>query len=280
VTDQTQDTRHEGAEPPRPPIPDLGFFAGSPTPSGGSPVFGGSPVGGAPSPFGALAASPFGTPAASPFGTPAASPFGAPAASPFGAPAPWAGAAGAPLQPTRSGLSTGWKAAAAAAAVVVLIGLVLGGRFGWQQFVADPVTPDTLMTMPKVTGPVADDVVAQFRSSMGDELSTGSTSEVAFYTDGRGSGYVLVAIRGGGGNDSGSGNSSEAGSTDPFAGWAKSTVGGTTCYSKPAQAAAGAGVTFCARGLWRRAVVVLGIADVPPAAPIVARATDEAWDAQ
>ena len=40
------------------------------------------------------------------------------------------GATNATLQPSRSGLSTGWKAAALAAAGTVLIGLVLGGRFG------------------------------------------------------------------------------------------------------------------------------------------------------
>jgi hypothetical protein len=167
-----------------------------------------------------------------------------------------------------------------AAAVVVLIGLVLGGRFGWQQFVAHPVTPDTLMGMPKVAGPAGDDVAAEFRSSTAPELATGSSSEVAFYTDGRGVGYILVAVRGGGGRPSGSGDASGAESTDPFAGWTKSTVDGTTCYSKPAQNAAGAGVTFCARSLWRRAVVVLGIADAPPDPIAVTRATNEAWDAQ
>jgi hypothetical protein len=157
---------------------------------------------------------------------------------------------------------------------------VLGGRFGWQQFVAHPVTPDTLMGMPKVAGPAGDEVAAGFRSSMAPELPTGSTSEVAFYTDGRGVGYILVAVRGGGGRPSGSGDASGAEGTDPFAGWTKSTVDGTTCYSKPAQNAAGAGVTFCAHSLWRRAVVVLAIGDAPPDPISVTRATNEAWDAQ
>ena len=62
MTDQTQDTWHEGAEPARPPVPDLGFFAGAPTPSGGSPLFGSSPPSAAPSQFGAPVASQFGTP--------------------------------------------------------------------------------------------------------------------------------------------------------------------------------------------------------------------------
>ena len=62
--------------------------------------------------------------------TPLPAPSARPPPSPFGAPAPWAGATNAPLQPSRSGLGTGWKAAALAAAVIVLIGLVLGGRFG------------------------------------------------------------------------------------------------------------------------------------------------------
>jgi hypothetical protein len=259
VTDQTQDTRH-GAEPPRPPIPDLGFFAGSPTPSGGSPVFGGSSPGGAPSPF----------------GTPAAAPFGTPAAAPVGAPAPWAGATGAPLQPTRSGLSTGWKAAAAAAAVVLLIGLVFGGRFGWQQFVADPVLPERLAGMPRVTGPAADQTSAQMADQVGEQLSPGSKTKVALYTYGRGIGYLVVAVRGG--VKSGSGGSGEG---DSEAGWTRTEVDGATCMSRSEPSAHGpVGTTFCTRGFWRRAVIVYAFATLLPDPVTVARATNEAWDAQ
>jgi hypothetical protein len=165
----------------------------------------------------------------------------------------------------------------AAAGVIVLVAVVFAGRFGWQQFVADPVTPDTLMGQPKVSGADGAQVAAEFRSNMGAEFAAGTTSAVAFYSDGRGLGYLLVAVRGGGGKPSGS---SGAGSSDPFAGWSKSTAEGATCYSKPAQVAAGAGVTFCVRSLWRRAVVVLGIADLPPDPATVALATNQAWDAQ
>ena len=96
MTDQTQQARREGAEPPRPAVPDLGFFAGSPTPSAGSPVFGASPVGAAPSPFG--------TPAAPPFAAPA--PFGGPA--PFDTPAPWTASGAHPGRTRWSGRATHW----------------------------------------------------------------------------------------------------------------------------------------------------------------------------
>ena len=103
------------------------------------------------------------------------------------------------------------------------------------------------MGLPKVGGSAGADVAADFRSNA--DLPTGSTSEVAFYADQTGMGYVLVAVRGGGGKPSGSGDFSGAGSADPFAGWTKSTAEGATCYSKPAQTAAGVGVTFCTRKL-------------------------------
>ncbi|MDQ1601565.1 MAG: hypothetical protein QOD68_3039 [Actinomycetota bacterium] len=271
VTDQTQDTRHEGAEPPRPPIPDLGFFAGAPTPRDPSPGFGGSSPGGAPSPFGTPATSTFGTPAASPFGTPAASTFGTPA--PFDTSAPWAETGQHPSG--RSGWSGRARALVAAAAVIVLVAVVFGGRFGWQQFFADPVTPDTLLGMPKVTGAGTDEMANQMRDQLGDELSSGSKAEVALYTNGQGMGILLFAIRG----SDGPGASSSNGK-DPFAGWAKSQVGDTVCYSKPAQTPAGIGTTLCTRTFWRRAVIVVGLSTPSLAPQSVAQATDEAWDAQ
>jgi hypothetical protein len=263
VTDQSQDTRHEGAEPPRPPIPDLGFFAGAPTPSGGAPGFGGSP------PVGA--SSPFGTPAASPFGTPAASPFGTPA--PFDTSAPWAGTGQQPG--ARSGWSGRAKALVAAAGVIVLVAAVLGGRFGWQQFFADPVTPDTLMGMPKVTGAGTDEMAEQMRDQLGDELSSGSKAEVALYTNGQGMGLLLFAIRGSDRPGASSGDGK-----DPFAGWTKSEVGDTVCYSQQAPTPTGIGTTLCTRTFWRRAVIVVGLSTPSLTAQSVAQATDEAWDAQ
>jgi hypothetical protein len=49
MPEQTQDDVVQGAAtPPRPPLPDLGFFAGPPAPAGGSAGFGGSSSSGAP----------------------------------------------------------------------------------------------------------------------------------------------------------------------------------------------------------------------------------------
>jgi hypothetical protein len=261
VTDQTQDTRRDGAEPPRPPVPDLGFFAGGPGPSGGSPGFGGALPAGAPPPFG--------TPAAPPFGTPG--PFGLPA--PHGAPAPWPGTGQHPG--TRAGWTGRAKALLGAAAAVVLVVLVLAGRFGWQQFVADPVTPDTLIGMPKLSGAGTDEMAQQTRDQLGDALAPGSKAEVALYSNGQGTGLVLFAIRGSGrpGTSSGSG-------TNPFADWTETRVGDTTCYSQPAQTPTGIGATLCTRSFWRRAVMVVGVSTPSLTLQSVARATDEAWDAQ
>lgn len=260
MPEQTPDNAVPGAATPlpAPPVPDLGFFAGPPASTVGSGGFGGT----VPSQFGGAGSSPFGTSAASPFGTPAA--------SPFGTPAPRAATTG--IQPVRSGLTTGWKAAALAAAVVVLTGLVLGGRFGWQQFVADPVAPDTLLGMPRV-GDVSDEEIKNIQDGLSGELSTGSAAKVALYSDGQGTGYMLFAVRGGSSPDSGSGD-------DAFASWTKTEQDGTACYSNPAQAAAGVGATMCMNGFWRRGVIVLGMGLTAPDPATVARATNEAWDAQ
>ena len=245
MPEQTQDNVVPGAATPppaRPPVPDLGFFAGPPASTVGSGGSGGS----VPSQFGGAGSSPFGTPA------------------------PRAATTGIPQ--VRSGLTTGWKAAGLVAAVVVLTGLVLGGRFGWQQFVADPVVPDTLLGMPRV-GDVSDEEIKNIQDGLSGELSTGSAAKVALYSDGQGTGYMLFAVRGGSSTGSGSGD-------DAFASWTKTDQDGTACYSKPAQAAAGVGATMCMNGFWRRGVIVLGMGLTAPDPANVARATDEAWDAQ
>ena len=199
------------------------------------------------------------------------SPFGGPAAS---LPASVSPAAAGQLPQAGSGDGR-WKIVAAAAALVAVVVLVLAGRFGWQQFVADPVVPDTLAGMPLLSGPEVaagtDGAVAGMRR----ELGSGSAAKVGVYTNGQDAGFILFALRGG--NRPGAGGSERS---DPFAGWAKTDLDGATCWSKPAQAATGMGVTFCMKGLWRRAVVVMGIAATPMDASLVARATDEAWDAQ
>lgn len=259
-------TGRTGAEDlpaPRGPVPDLGFFAGPPPPrdpgafGGAPPQFGGSApsqFGGAPSQFGAPAASQFG-------GTVGTLPPPGPAA----------------LAPAR-GIGPTWKIAAAGAALVLLVGIFFGGRFGWQQFMADPVTPDTLMGMPRVTDASADQLLQGAQDGLADELSSGSAAKVALYSDGQGVGYILFAVRGG--SRPGSGGSSPSSGDDPFAGWTESEEDGTRCYSQPAQVAAGLGVTMCIHGFWRRAVFVMGMGLTPPDPAVVARATDEAWDAQ
>ncbi len=281
MPEQTQDNVVPGAvTPPRPPVPDLGFFAGAPTPRPmGSPAFGSGP-GTQPAQFGTPQAAPFGTPAASQFGQPGPAPFGSPASSFGSAPAPVGSASG----PGPFSGGAGWKLALAGGAVVVLVALVLVGRFGWQQFFADPVAPDTLMGMPKVGGADSDAMAAQMAEGFGEELGSGSKTAIALYSDGQGSGYVLAALRGGAGpspsgDDSGT-SGSPADEQDPFAGWDKTTLDGVDCYSKPAQAAGGMGTTVCMRDLWRRAVVVFGLGALPPDPATVARATNEAWDAQ
>ena len=241
--------RDESRPAPAGPVPDLGFFAGPPA---ASSAFGGSPQ--------------FSAPPAAPFGTPASS-------SPFGGPL-------LPAPPDRTshasrrGWSTGWKVGAGLGVAVVLLASVLGGRFGWQQFVADPVVPETLMGMPKVAGPGSDAIPQEMTGQLRSDLTDDSEVVSALYSDGQGSGYMLVSVRGSSRPGEGSGDE------EPFAGWTQSTHDGMTCSSKPAQAAEGLGVTFCMRGLWRRAVFVYGIALTPPDPATVARATAEAWDAQ
>ncbi|HEU4997758.1 MAG TPA: hypothetical protein VFT68_02355 [Lapillicoccus sp.] len=273
---------------PARPVPDLGFFAGAPQPRDGG-AFGGAPssggqfgafgapaappgqlggpapgqFGGAPSQFGGAPADQFGQfGAAGPgFGNPS-SPFGAPAyPGPIGAP-PGAG----------TGFGSTTKLVVAGVAVVLLLVAVFGGRFAWQQFVADPVLPDTLGGLPRAADTDAD--LSSMQQGVTDQLAAGGTAKVGLYTDGQGSGYVLVAVRGGS-------DSTDPGSEpDVLATWTKTEQDGTTCFTNPAQAAQGLGVTMCVQGFWRRAVLVLGMGVTPPDPAVVAQVTGEAWDAQ
>jgi hypothetical protein len=278
VTEHDRQDRTDAAEAsdatvpaPRGPVPDLGFFAGAPLPrDAGS--FGGPPSqfgGPAPSQLGGPAPSQLGGPAPSQFGGPQAAPFGTPVATPFGAPAPaLPGPAGQP------GDSSTWKLLAAGVVVAVLLVAVFGGRFAWKQFAADPVLPDTLGGMPRIAGAEADAELAGMQQDVAGDLASGGSAKLALYTDGQGFGYVLVAVRGG---SSRPGSGSDA---DALASWSKSEQGGTTCYSKAAQAAEGVGVTMCLQGFWRRAVAVVGMGVTPPDPALVAQVTEEAWDAQ
>ena len=243
--------------PPR-PIPDLGFFAGPS--SRRSSAFGGAPVATAPS--GPAAGNQFGAaPAVNQFGGPV-SPFGGQLAAPAAPPA----RAGSAFPRSRL------VAAGIALALVVLV--FFGGRFGWQQVVADPVLPATLGGMAKIEDTSSAPVIQAMQQGMTEELGVGSEAKVALYADGLGARYMLFAVRGGGrpGSDSDG--------ADAFAGWSETRQDGATCWSKPAQAQAGLGVTFCMRGFWRRAVLVMAIGATPPAPATVASLTAEAWKAQ
>ena len=262
------------------PVPDLGFFAGAPQPRDGGGFGGAAPAsGGQFGTFGAPASpsSQFGGPApTTQFGQFGGAPTDqlAGPVSPFGGPAPaFPGPAGPPPGARTGGGST-TKLVIAGVAVLLLLGSVLGGRFAWQQFVADPVLPETLGGMPRLAGAEADPELGSMQQGVTDELAAGGTAKVGLYTDGQGSGYVLVAVRGG------SDSTDPESEPDLLASWTKSEQDGTTCYSKPAQAAEGVGVTMCVQGFWRRAVLVLGMAVTPPDPAVVAQVTDEAWDAQ
>jgi hypothetical protein len=253
-------------------VPDLGFFAGS-GPGGGqapgtSPGFGAQAPSGPPSTFGGPPSTFGGPPAASSFGGPA-SPFGGPPADPpYGAPA-WTGSAPA----AAPGGGSRWKIAVAAGSVVLLVVLVLAGRFGWQQFGADPVAPASLGGMPKVSGPEVDAMAGQLDAELGQDLTVGSKTAVALYSDGLGTGYLLVAIRGG--SRPGSGDDKNT-----FSSWSETTLDGATCRTSPTAAPNGMTSTICMRTLWRRAVMVVGFSTRTSDPATVARATNAAWDAQ
>ena len=247
------------------PVRDLGVFAGPANGGGGSSF--GAPAGGS---AGAASGQIGGGSSTNGFGSaPAGSPFGsAPAGSPFGGPSQQV-AHSAP--PTGSASPT-LRLVVGIVGVVVLAGVVLGGRFGWRHFVATPALPDTLLSMPRLTDPSFADGLREAQQSLDDELTAGSTAEVALYSDGRGLGLMLFALRG----------SSRPGDADDAltAAWTKSAHGKVQCFEQPAQAAAGMGVTFCVRGFFRRAVVVMAFGVTPPDPVMVARGTEEAWKAQ
>lgn len=242
-------------------VPDLDYFGGAVAPAAASAVGGSAQVGGG-SQFGG-GNQRFGS-GNQQFGG-SAQQTAVPA--PFGTPVP------AGPRPGRENQRSAWKVVAAGGALVLALVAFFGGRFAWQQFVADPVVPETLAGQPRMPGAEDDPAMGDaLRELVDDQLTPGSDAKVGFYTSGQGSGYILVAIRGGarGGGDG----------QDAFQGWTETSHDGTTCHSKPAQAASGMGVTVCARGFFRRAVVVFGLGLTPPEPAVVASATQEAWDAQ
>ena len=236
------------------PFPDLGFFAGPPVGGAGSP-FGGQQFGGT------STANQFGTaPAVNQFGGP-------PALTSFGTPTHH------PEQPRPTGPSNGstTKVVAGVLGLVLLVGAVLGGRFTWRHFFDAPELPETLLGAPRLTDPSLEAGLREAQEGVGAELTAGSEAKVALYSDGQGLGFMLFALRGSG----------RPGDDDTaMEGWAESEHGKAQCFSKPAQAEVGLGVTFCVRGFFRRAVVVMAFGLTPPDPVMVARGTDEAWRAQ
>jgi hypothetical protein len=240
--------------PPR-PIPDLGYFAGPAKPRGTS-SFGSVP-----------AQRPNGSPAPSRFTTPGVNQFGtAPTAPPFGTPQrqdPWgAGPPGA----AKSSMSSSAKVIALVIGLVLIAGSVTVGRFGWRHLVADPVVPDTLQGMPRLTDPTADAAIRESQASIGKELTAGSKVKAALYTSGSGSGFLLFALRGSSRSGQDTGDLKRATET---------TYGDVHCYTNLLQT--GTVATVCMRWFFRRAVIVMGFGSDPVT---VAKATDEAWKAQ
>ena len=254
------------------PVPDLGFFAGAPAGGSGS-SFGGGGGGAAPSGFGgAPTSNQFGSAPANQFGSaPAVTPFGtAPVGTTFGAP----GQRVAPPAAGRGGVSPTTKVVAGVLGLVLLAVAVFGGRFVWRHFFADPTLPETLMGAPRLVDASIEAGLREAQDSVGAELTAGSEAKVALYTDGQGLGYMLFALRGS--DRPGTGGEGDSAT----AGWTESKHGNIACFQKPAQADTGLGVTFCVRGFFRRAVVVMAFGLTPPEPAMVARGTEEAWAAQ
>lgn len=237
--------REPEARPAAPTIPDLGFFA---------------------QPGVAASANQFGSPPANPFGSTPVNQFGSPV-NQFGSPTGYAPVA--PPAPSRRGMSAGMTALIAGVVLVALVVVVVGGRFGWQQFVADPVVPETLMGMPQVTGATVDGALAAAKDSVGEELTAGSEAKVGLYSDGGTGVYIVFALRGG---------SNGTGEGDMPDGWTQTRHGKVDCFQPPAGTAE-ASATMCARAFFRRAVLVMSIGP-STSASTVAEATDEAWRAQ
>jgi hypothetical protein len=169
MTEHGPSTQTPGAvPPPRPPVPDFGFFAGAPSTVAGSGFVG--------------VAQPGGTPAPSPFGTPQAVPFGAPPppppAGPFGASPP------SPVAVVTA--PSGWPASKIAkrigipVAVVLVLGIfgtgVLGGLAGL--LAGDLKLPPTLQGLPLSSEPAAVNAASELeadleRRNSGDAVAGG-----------------------------------------------------------------------------------------------------------
>ena len=243
--------------PPR-PIPDLGFFAGPAKPRGIS-SFGTAPP-----------QAPSSSPAPSRFSPPTVNQFGRATAAPPLVGDPWgAGPPGA----AKSSLSISpGKVVALVLALILIAGSVTVGRFGWRHFVSDPVVPATLQGMPRITDPSFEAGTQALQDSVKKDLTDGSKAEVGLYSDGQGLGYMLFALRGS--------SRPGQGDDDELKDAPKTTLGNVECYSIPSAPGDGVAATMCMRAFYRRAVLVIAFGVVLPDPVMVAKATDEAWDAQ
>jgi len=157
--------------------------------------------------------------------------------------------------------------------LLVLVLAVTGGRFGWRQFVADPVVPETLQGMPRITDPSFEAGTRSIQDSVKKDLTAGSTAEVGLYSDGQGLGYMLFALRGSSRPGQGDGD-------DELKNAPKTTHGDVECYAMPSAPGSAVAATMCMRSFYRRAVLVMAFGVTRPDPAMVARATDEAWKAQ
>jgi hypothetical protein len=228
-----------GSAAPR-PIPDLGFFAGPP--SRGTSSVAPAPVFGAPAPV-------FGVPQ-----SPDAWRAGPPAAA-------------------KTSMSSSVKVVALVIGLLLIAGSVTAGRFGWRHFVADPVVPDTLQGMPRITDPSFEAGTQALQDSVKKDLTAGSKAEVGLYSNGRGLGYMLFALRG-------SSRPGQGNNDDELKDAAKTTHGDVQCYAMPAAPGDPVAATLCMRSFYRRAVLVMAFGVTRPDPAMVAKATDEAWKAQ
>ena len=178
--------------------------------------------------------------------------------------------AAAPVPPRR-GVSP-WLLFGVIGVGLGLVAALFIGRFAWQQFAQTPVVPDTLMGMPRLVGAEIDEQVEAIRREVGQDLTAGSATRVGLYTDGQGTGYVVMALRGG----ARPGRADDADMT----GWTQSQQDGATCWSQSATVPGGVAVSYCVRGFFRRSVAVFAVGATPPDPFVVAQATREVWDAQ
>jgi len=250
MTEHGPSTQTPGAvPPPRPPAPDLGFFAGAPsTVVGSAGLVGGAQLGGPPAP--------------SPFGTPQAGPLDAP--PPTGPAGPF----GAPIPPPPAVVTTpsGWPASKIAkrigipVAVVLVMGIfgmgVLGGLAGL--LAGDLKLPPTLQGLPLSSEPGAVNAASELeadleRRNSGDAVAGGYGDMTSM--------LFLVGQRTHASTEREMADANVSSTT---------VVGDNTCGTSTD------GLSVCLRTSRSTTIIVIGSLPLSQ----VSAAVDEAWDAQ